>query len=154
MLPFRNRKYVYNYRSCTRSTWTNVSPWLEFFAGPVIGFVLRLEGETGSLYISGDTVYFNALEEIAKRFQVKATILHNGAVRFPYLSGNGLYTMDAEQLLNAIRLFKARQNLIIHHSGWTHFTEKNLHKTLETESTAKIMNPGDSAYIEWDESNY
>jgi L-ascorbate metabolism protein UlaG (beta-lactamase superfamily) len=46
--------------------------------GPVVGFLLRSNGD--SIYISGDTVWYEGVEEVARR-SVKTAILHLGAAR-------------------------------------------------------------------------
>jgi L-ascorbate metabolism protein UlaG (beta-lactamase superfamily) len=49
----------------------------------VVGFVLDWEGmEFGVLYISGDTVFFQGIREIAKRCRIRTALLHLGAVHF------------------------------------------------------------------------
>ena len=100
--------------------------WLpKFFSGHVIGFVIELEGQQdGVLYISGDTVFFKGIKQIADKFKINQAIVHLGGVRFPYLTGLGRYTFDAKQALKAIRLLKPRKVIPVHDSGWTHFKDK------------------------------
>ncbi len=44
--------------------------------GPVTGFVLNFKDETqGAVYITGDTVWYEGVEEVAKRFDVKLIVL-------------------------------------------------------------------------------
>jgi hypothetical protein len=51
--------------------------------GDVIGFALRWDGQAnGALWISGDTVLFDGVREVADRFDVGTVLLHLGAVRF------------------------------------------------------------------------
>jgi L-ascorbate metabolism protein UlaG (beta-lactamase superfamily) len=102
-------------------------PWWvpEFFSGKVIGFVIEFEGqENGVIYISGDTVYFKGIDEIAKRFTVDIGIFHVGSVQFRYLTGFGQYTMDSKGLIQSVRMLKPRTIIPIHHKGWSHFKEK------------------------------
>ena len=50
----------------------------------MIGFALRWEGQQhGVLWISGDTVLYDGVREVADRLQVDTAILHLGGVRFP-----------------------------------------------------------------------
>jgi L-ascorbate metabolism protein UlaG (beta-lactamase superfamily) len=52
--------------------------------GDVTGFALRWEGqEDGVLWISGDTVLYDGVREVADRVQVGTALLHLGGVRFP-----------------------------------------------------------------------
>lgn len=101
-------------------------PWWipEFFSGKVIGFIIEFEGqEKGVIYISGDTVYFKGIEEIAKRYKVDIGIFHVGGVQFRYLSGFGLYTMDSKDLLKAVKVVQPNTIVPIHYRGWSHFKE-------------------------------
>lgn len=99
--------------------------WLpEFFAGKVIGFVIEFEGQqNGVLYISGDTVFFRGIREIARRYKVDIGIFHVGSAQFRYLSGFGQYTMDSKDLLKAVEVLNPRTVVPIHFKGWTHFKE-------------------------------
>ena len=52
--------------------------------GDVIGFALRWDGqEHGVLWISGDTVLYDGVREVADRLRVDTALLHLGGVRFP-----------------------------------------------------------------------
>jgi L-ascorbate metabolism protein UlaG (beta-lactamase superfamily) len=96
----------------------------ELISGPVVGFVL--EGGAlprGALYITGDTVLFEGVRQVASRFAVDTLVIHVGAVRFPWLTGPARYTFDAAEAVETARLTRARQVIPIHTSGWTHFRE-------------------------------
>jgi len=99
--------------------------WLpEFFAGKVIGFIIEFDGqENGVIYISGDTVYFKGIPEIASRYKIDVGIFHVGSAQFRYLSGFGQYTMDSKGLLKAVNVLNPNKIIPIHHKGWTHFKE-------------------------------
>jgi L-ascorbate metabolism protein UlaG (beta-lactamase superfamily) len=61
--------------------------------GHVIGFALRWDAqEHGALWISGDTVLYDGVREVAHRLEVDVALLHLGGVRFP-VSGPLRYTM-------------------------------------------------------------
>ncbi|MEI6411484.1 MAG: MBL fold metallo-hydrolase [Bacteroidota bacterium] len=95
-----------------------------FFAGPVIGFMLEWEGqEQGALYISGDTVYFKGISEIARRYKVDVAILHLGGVQFRYLTGLGRYTFNAAEAIRTATELNARRIIPIHFKGWSHFKD-------------------------------
>ena len=92
-------------------------------AGDVIGFALRWDGqEHGVLWISGDTVLYEGVREVADRLQVDTALLHLGGVRFP-VSGPLHYTMTAKQAIELISLVKPRTVIPIHYEGWKHFRE-------------------------------
>jgi L-ascorbate metabolism protein UlaG (beta-lactamase superfamily) len=91
--------------------------------GDVVGFALRWEGlQHGVLWISGDTVLYDGLHEVADRLQVGTALLHLGGVRFP-ISGPLHYTMTAAQAVELCRSIEPRTTIPIHYEGWKHFRE-------------------------------
>jgi L-ascorbate metabolism protein UlaG (beta-lactamase superfamily) len=91
--------------------------------GDVIGFALRWDGqEHGVLWISGDTVLYDGVRQVAVRLQVGTALLHLGGVRFPS-SGPVRYTMTAKQAVELCRLVQPRLAIPIHYEGWKHFRE-------------------------------
>ena len=63
----------------------------------------RLGGSgAGVLWISGDTVLYDGVREVAERLQVDTALLHLGGVRFP-VSGPVRYTMTAPGGRGAVR---------------------------------------------------
>lgn len=55
---------------------------IKLATGDVIGWLLEWEDEPrGALYISGDTLLFEGLEEVARRFHVAVALLHFGAAK-------------------------------------------------------------------------
>jgi L-ascorbate metabolism protein UlaG (beta-lactamase superfamily) len=92
-------------------------------AGATIGFVLEWEGQReGALYISGDTIYYRGIDQIAERFRIGVAILHLGKARFP-ITGPLRYTMDHRDAVKAARVLRPRQIIPIHYEGWKHFSE-------------------------------
>jgi L-ascorbate metabolism protein UlaG (beta-lactamase superfamily) len=91
--------------------------------GDVIGFALRLDGqEHGVLWISGDTVLYDGVRQVADRLQIGTALLHLGGVRFP-ISGPVRYTMTANDAVELCRLVRPRTVIPIHYEGWKHFRE-------------------------------
>lgn len=114
-------------------------PWWvpEFLAGKVIGFVIEFAGqENGVIYISGDTVFFKGINEVARRFKVDTAIIHVGSVQFRYLTGFGKYTMDSKDLVRSVEVLNPRIVIPVHHHGWTHFKENeySLRKAIRSNS--------------------
>ena len=102
-------------------------PWWvpEFLSGKVIGFIIEFDGQSnGVIYISGDTVYFTGISEIAKRYKIDIGIFHVGSVQFRYLTGFGHYTMDSKDLIRAVKTLNPGKVIPIHYKGWSHFKEK------------------------------
>jgi L-ascorbate metabolism protein UlaG (beta-lactamase superfamily) len=91
--------------------------------GEVIGFHLEWPGQLhGGLYISGDTVLFRGIEQVAARLRVGTAILHLGGAGFP-ISGPVRYTFDGREAARVARMMGARTVLPVHYEGWSHFLE-------------------------------
>ncbi|WP_326758082.1 MBL fold metallo-hydrolase [Streptomyces phaeochromogenes] len=91
--------------------------------GDVIGFALRWEGQRhGVLWISGDTVLYEGVREVARRLDVGTALLHLGSVRFP-LTGPVRYTMNAAQAVSLCHELRPHTVLPVHYEGWGHFQE-------------------------------
>jgi L-ascorbate metabolism protein UlaG (beta-lactamase superfamily) len=92
-------------------------------AGDVIGFALRWDGqEDGVLWISGDTVMFRGLRQVAERLHVDTAVLHLGGVRFP-VTGPLRYSMTGRQAVQLCGLLDARTVVPVHFEGWSHFAQ-------------------------------
>jgi L-ascorbate metabolism protein UlaG (beta-lactamase superfamily) len=92
-------------------------------AGEAIGFALRWEGqEHGVVWISGDTVLYDGVRQVADRLEVDTALLHLGAVRFP-VTGPLRYSMTAHEAVELCRLVNPKTAIPIHYEGWKHFKE-------------------------------
>jgi L-ascorbate metabolism protein UlaG (beta-lactamase superfamily) len=91
--------------------------------GDVIGFALTWEGqEHGAVWISGDTVLYDGVRQVADRVKVGTAILHLGGVQFT-ISGPLRYTMTAKDAVELCRLIEPHTAIPIHYEGWKHFRE-------------------------------
>jgi L-ascorbate metabolism protein UlaG (beta-lactamase superfamily) len=91
--------------------------------GDVVGFALRWDGqEHGVLWISGDTVLYDGVRQVADRLRVGTALLHLGGVRFR-ISGPVRYTMNAKEAVELCRLVQPHTVIPIHYEGWKHFRE-------------------------------
>jgi L-ascorbate metabolism protein UlaG (beta-lactamase superfamily) len=98
-------------------------PLSHAIVGDVVGFALRWDGqEDGVLWISGDTVLYGGVREVAQRLQVDVAVLHLGGVRFP-VTGPVRYTMTAHDAVELCRLIRPRTIVPVHYEGWKHFAE-------------------------------
>jgi L-ascorbate metabolism protein UlaG (beta-lactamase superfamily) len=92
-------------------------------SGHVIGFALRWQGqEHGVLWISGDTVLYDGVREVAERLEVDTALVHLGGVRFPQ-TGPARYTMTARDAVELCELIRPRTIVPIHYEGWKHFQQ-------------------------------
>jgi L-ascorbate metabolism protein UlaG (beta-lactamase superfamily) len=92
-------------------------------AGDVIGFALGWAGqEHGVLWITGDTVLYDGVRQVADRLQVDTALLHLGCVRFP-VTGPVRYSMTAREAVELCRLVRPRTAIPVHYEGWSHFRQ-------------------------------
>jgi len=97
---------------------------LHRIAGHVLGFILEWDGQkNGVLYISGDTVFFKGIEEVAERYTVDTAILHIGRAGFPAQIGDRYLTFTTEEAIRTARLMHVNKLVPTHQEGWEHFQE-------------------------------
>lgn len=95
----------------------------EMDRGPVTGFVLSFsETPSPTIYISGDTVWYDGVAEVANRFPVDIAVLFMGAARVPEVTESPL-TMTAADGVAAARAFPNAKIIPLHYEGWAHFSE-------------------------------
>ena len=89
----------------------------------MIGFVLELpDSNSRSIYVSGDTVWFEGVAEVGRRFSVGIAILFMGAAKVS-AAGPDHLTFTAGEAVQAARAFPAAKIVPVHFEGWKHFTE-------------------------------
>jgi L-ascorbate metabolism protein UlaG (beta-lactamase superfamily) len=96
----------------------------EPITGPVIGFSLRWADQAnGELWVTGDTVLYQGLRDVAAKLRIGTILLHLGSVRFRYLSGWFRYTMDAREGAELLELVQPANVVPVHYEGWSHFQQ-------------------------------
>lgn len=91
--------------------------------GSVTGWMLEWQGQQkGALYISGDTVVYEGVEEVARRYSISAALLHFGAAHVPRLGPDSL-TLTAAEGARLALLMPHAAIFPIHYEGWTHLSE-------------------------------
>ena len=116
--------------------------------GPVSGFVLRAAGKL-SLYIAGDTIWCDEVQQALQTFQPDLVILNAGAAQF--LTG-GPITMTADDVCQVCRALPAAQVIAVHMDAINHclLTRRDLRNTLDREGLAgHVRIPDDGALIEF-----
>ena len=118
--------------------------------GETMGFLLEWEGQkNGALYLSGDTVWIDDIEEIGKRFNIGTGILNMGAANVPAV-GDRRLTMNGEEGARVAQTLSLKAVVPAHFEGWLHykegiggikqaFADANLKDVLET------LQPGQSS---------
>lgn len=91
--------------------------------GPVIGFLLQFADESNrAVYISGDTVWYEGVEQVVQRFPVKTALLFMGAARTPEVSPENL-TFTAQEAVQFSQASRETKIVPLHFEGWRHYSE-------------------------------
>lgn len=90
--------------------------------GDVIGFAIGLPGRDDVIWISGDTVLYDAVRTVGDRFAIDIAVIHVGGVRFP-VSGPLKYTMTGADAVELCETLRPRVAVPIHYEGWKHFRD-------------------------------
>lgn len=91
--------------------------------GPVIGFVLAFSDRPErSVYYSGDTVWYDGIAEVSRRYSPAVALLCLGAARVPAV-GPAHLTFTAAEAVIAAQAFKDSAIVPLHFEGWAHFSE-------------------------------
>lgn len=91
--------------------------------GPVVGFALAFaDAPDRAVYVSGDTVWYEGVAEVSRRFPVKVAVLFLGAARIAAVGPDHL-TMTAAEAVQAAQAFPDAAIVPLHFEGWEHFSE-------------------------------
>lgn len=91
--------------------------------GPVIGFLLQ-PAATGAptLYLSGDTVWYEGVAEVGRRFRPAVALLNVGAAKVAP-AGPWPLTFTAAEAVTLARAWPQAVIVPLHFEGWAHFSE-------------------------------
>ena len=95
-------------------------PGIEPIAGDVTGFVLGISEPGDAVYITGDTVWYEGVAEVARRFRPRLVILFAGSAK---PRGPFHVTMDNNDAIETAHAFPNAKIVAIHNEGWAHFAE-------------------------------
>jgi L-ascorbate metabolism protein UlaG (beta-lactamase superfamily) len=123
---------------------------IEPLSGDVIGFVLTSKDKSPPIYVSGDTVWYDGVAEVARRFRAGVVLPFAGAAQ---TSGPFHLTMDTNDTIETARAFPDAVIVPLHTDGWAHFRQnaKDLRASFDTlgfGSRLKILEPGVATVIE------
>jgi L-ascorbate metabolism protein UlaG (beta-lactamase superfamily) len=91
--------------------------------GPVVGFVLAFTGQPAQIvYVSGDTVWYDGIAEVSRRFTPEVALLFMGAARVREV-GPAHLTLTAAEAITAAQAFPEALIVPLHFEGWAHFSE-------------------------------
>ena len=102
----------------------------EPISGEVAGFVVGVskpgDAKPGdhkpgdAIYLTGDTVWYEGVAEVARRFRPRLVVVFAGAAK---PRGPFRVTMDDNDAIETARAFPQARIIAIHNHGWKHFTE-------------------------------
>ena len=123
---------------------------IEPLSGDVIGFVVA-SNKAGSrpVYISGDTVWYDGVAEVARRFKAGVVLPFAGAAQ---TRGPFHLTMDTNDTIETARAFPNAVIVPLHTDGWAHFRQSanDLRASFDTLGFGKrlrILEPGVATVI-------
>jgi L-ascorbate metabolism protein UlaG (beta-lactamase superfamily) len=124
---------------------------IEPLSGDVIGFVLTpSDARRRPIYISGDTVWYDGVAEVALRFKAGVVLPFAGAAQ---TRGPFHLTMDTNDTIETARAFPEAVIVPLHTDGWAHFRQnsRDLRATFDTlgfGERLKLLEPGVATVIE------
>jgi L-ascorbate metabolism protein UlaG (beta-lactamase superfamily) len=124
---------------------------IEPLSGDVIGFVLTSkDNNIRPIYISGDTVWYDGVAEVARRFKAGVVLPFAGAAQ---TRGPFHLTMDTNDTIETARAFPDAVIVPLHTDGWAHFRQNanDLRASFDTLGFGprlKILEPGVATTIE------
>jgi len=92
--------------------------------GPVVGFVLEIDGSDKAVYFSGDTVWYEGVAEVGTRFNIVLAVLFMGAACVPEVGPDHL-TFTADEGVEFAKAFPQAKIIPVHYEGWAHFVESH-----------------------------
>jgi L-ascorbate metabolism protein UlaG (beta-lactamase superfamily) len=118
---------------------------IEPLSGDVVGFVLTFRNQDiRPIYITGDTVWYDGVAEVARRVRAGVVLLFAGSAR---TRGPFHLTMDTNDAIETAHAFPDATIVPVHYEGWAHFTQNrdDLEKSFNAlgfGAQLKVLEPG------------
>jgi len=122
---------------------------IEPLSGDVIGFVLS-SAWMRPIYITGDTVWYDGVADVARRFHAGLVLLFAGAAK---TRGAIYLTMDANDAIETAHAFPDATIVPVHYEGWAHFSQSgddlaHAFKALSLSDRLRLLERGVATTIE------
>jgi L-ascorbate metabolism protein UlaG (beta-lactamase superfamily) len=116
---------------------------IEPFSGDVVGFVLETDGMR-PVYVTGDTVWYDGVAEVARRFKAGIVLLFAGSAQ---TRGPFNLTMNVNDAIETAHHFADATIVPVHCDGWAHFTQtcadlERSFKALGIAERLRLLQPG------------
>jgi L-ascorbate metabolism protein UlaG (beta-lactamase superfamily) len=96
---------------------------IEPLSGDVIGFVLSFpDSGRRPIYVTGDTVWYDGVAEVARRFDAGIVLPFAGAAQ---TRGPFHLTMDVNDAIETARAFPDATIVPVHYDSWAHFKQND-----------------------------
>lgn len=107
-------------------------------------------GARDLVYVTGDTVWFEGVADVARHFSPGVVVAFAGAAK---TRGALRLTMDANDVIELAHAFPAATIVAAHVDGWRHFTESRqdleaAFRTLHLESRFRSLQPGETIALD------
>ena len=124
---------------------------IEPLSGDVVGFVLEAD-QCPPVYITGDTVWFDGVADVARRFPARLVLLFAGAAQ---TRGRFDLTMDTNDAIETAHAFPQATIVPVHTEGWAHFTQSRddleaAFRALGIAGRLRLLEPGVATTIALD----
>ncbi len=93
---------------------------IEPLSGDVIGFLLGTSAPGDAIYITGDTVWYAGIAEVARRCHPRIVVIFAGAAK---TRGAFHLTMNSNDAIETAHAFPDAHIVAVHNDGWAHFSE-------------------------------
>jgi L-ascorbate metabolism protein UlaG (beta-lactamase superfamily) len=115
---------------------------VEHLTGDVTGFIVA--NKETQIYITGDTVFYDGIKEIAKKFEPQYVFIFAGAAK---PRGPFNVTMGTNDAIDTAFAFPGATIIPVHFEGWSHYTEtgqmlQQSFGVLGIADRLKILKPG------------
>ena len=125
-------------------------PGIEPIAGDVAGFLLGVDQPGDAIYVTGDTVWYDGVAEVARRFRAGVVLPFAGAAQ---TRGPFHLTMDTNDTIETARAFPDAVIVPLHSDGWAHFRQSSADlrasfDVLGFGARLKLLEPGVATVIE------
>lgn len=118
---------------------------IEAINGEVAGFILSMEGsKKPEIYITGDTVYYEGVAQVARRFDPSHVFIFAGAA---HVWGPFNVTMGTNDAMDTAIAFPNATIMPLHYNGWSHYTQnendlRQAYKVIGVDQRLKILEAG------------
>ncbi|MEO3402630.1 MBL fold metallo-hydrolase [Mucilaginibacter sp. CAU 1740] len=118
---------------------------VEKLTGEVVGFLVEVKSDANlQVYITGDTVFYEGVKEVAERFDPQYVFIFAGAAK---PRGPFNVTMGTNDAIDTAFAFPKATIIPVHFEGWSHYTEtgdmlRQSFKALGIDDRLNILEPG------------